>query len=224
MKMTFSESLKNLAEPYIQAEIMKPFLREMLNGTLPLEKYQYYMKVDYPYLFNFSQILALGVYKAENLESMQLLVHLLDGNTREMAHHESNVSKFGITPEELIKQKMGPVKYSYTRHELAIGQKGLLGELLGSLMPCLWGYAEIACRLINQKPVEEDNPYKEWFDFYTSEDFINLGQGAFKLINRLTKNYTKSQLRQIEKSFLTSCYFEVACWDAYYSMEDWSIS
>ncbi len=222
--MTFSERLINLAEPYIQAETLKPFLQEMLIGTLPLEKYQYYMKVDYPYLFNFSQILALGVYKTEDLESMQVLVHLLDGNTKEMVHHESNVASFGITPEELLKQEMGPVKYSYTRHEMAIGQKGLLGELLAALMPCLWGYAEIACRLINQKPIKPENPYKDWFDFYTSEDFIDLGRGAFNLINRLAKKYSESQLNQIENSYLKSCYFEVICWDAYYSMEDWSIS
>jgi thiaminase/transcriptional activator TenA len=221
--MSFSNKLTKLAESYIQEEIKKPFLVELLSGNLPIDKFKYYIKVDYPYLFDFSQILALGIYKSDDLESMKLMVRLLDGNMREMGLHESYVKKFGISPEELNKQKMGPVKYAYTRHELAIGQRGSLGELLAALMPCMWGYGEIARRMIRDNPIQPSNPYKDWFDFYSSEDFGKQGKEGMELIDRMAKVYSDAQLKQIESSFLTSCYFEVVCWDAYYAKEDWHI-
>jgi thiaminase/transcriptional activator TenA len=219
--MSFTNKLTKLAEKYIQAEIKKPFLIEMLNGNLPMDKFKYYIKVDYPYLFDFSQILALGIYKSDDLESMKLLVRLLEGNMKEMGLHESYVKKFDISPEELNKQKMGPVKYSYTRHELATGQRGLLGELLATLMPCMWGYAEIARRLVKDHPIKLDNPYKDWFDFYTSEEYEKEGIECMELIDRMALAYSDVQLKQIEESFLKSCYFEVVCWDAYYAKEEW---
>jgi thiaminase/transcriptional activator TenA len=221
--MTFTDQLIKIAEPYIQAEVKKPFLLEMLDGTLPLEKFKYYIKVDYPYLFDFSHILAIGIYKADDLETMKLMVSLLDANMREMGLHESYVKKFGISSKELTAQQMGPVKYSYTRHELATGQRGLGGELLAVLMPCMWGYAEIARRLTKIKKVDPKNPYKDWFDFYTSKDYVNEGKECIKLIDSLVSEYSQAQRKRIEEGFIRSCYFEVACWDAYYSQENWKI-
>lgn len=221
--MDFTDRLIKLAEPYIQAEIKKPFLLEMCNGDLPLDKFKYYIKVDYPYLFDFSQILALGIYKSDELDAMKLWVQFLNENMREMELYESFVKKFGISPSELSLQKMGPVKYSYTCHELATGQRGLLGELLVVLMPCMWGYGEIATRLIKNKHVQPGNPYKDWFDFYTSEDYVNHGKDSLMFINRLAKDYSSAQLKKMEESFVKSCYFEVACWDAYYKKEDWKV-
>jgi thiaminase/transcriptional activator TenA len=221
--MEFTAKLRKIAEPYISAEVNKPFLVEMSKGTLSIDKFKYYIKVDYPYLFDFSQILALGIYKSDDLDAMKLMVKLLDGNMREMGLHESYAERFGISSEELNKQKMGPIKYSYTRHELAAGQRGLLGELVVTLMPCMWGYAEIAKRLIKNTPIQPSNPYKDWFDFYTSQDFENQGKDGIELIDRLAKDYSNTQLQQMEESFLKSCYFEVVCWDAYYEKEEWKI-
>ena len=221
--MSFSKKLIKLAETYIQEEIKKPFLVEMLKGSLPMDKFQYYIKVDYPYLFDFTQILALGIYKADDLDTMNLLVKLLNGNIKEMGLNESYIKKFGISPKELHEQKIGPVKYSYTRHELATGQRGLLGELLVVLLPCQWGYGEVARRLIKVKPIQSDNPYKEWFDFYTSEEYEKQCLEWLGLIDRMVRSYSDTQLKQIEESFLKSCYFEVVCWDAYYAKENWQI-
>jgi len=221
--MSFSKKFIKIAEPYIQEEIKKPFLLEMLNGVLPMEKFKYYMTVDYPYLFSFNKILALGIYKADDLETMKVMVRFLSGIIEEMTLHESYVEKFGISAKDLATQEMGPVKYSYTRHELATGQRGLLGELLAALLPCTWGYGEIARRLIKKQPVKDDNPYKDWFDYYASEDFASLGVECMSLIDRLVKDYSEAQKEQMEDSFLKSCYFEVVCWDAYYKMEDWQI-
>jgi len=221
--MSFSKRLLELAEPYIQKEVEKPFLLEMVNGNLPLDKYQYYLKVDYPYLIDFIQILGIGISKTDSPEALKLLVSFLDMTIREIGQHESFVKKFGISPEELFIQKMGPVKYSYTRHELAIGQRGLLGELLAALLPCMWGYAEIAHRLLKQNKIQQDNPYKDWFDFYLSEDYIKQGTECMEIIDNLAMEYSTVQKKKMEEIFLISCYFEVVCWDAYYIKEEWQI-
>lgn len=221
--MSFSGKLLKLAVPYITAEINKPFLIEMANGSLPIEKFKYYLKVDYAYLFDFSQILALGVYKTEDLEAMNFLVRLLDNNMREIDLNSTYVKKFGISTSEMNAQKMGPIKYSYTRHELSTAQKGNLGELLAVLLPCMVGYAEVAKGLMKVNKIQPNNPYKDWFDFYTSSDYVDQGTQSLEFIDKLVKDYTNFQRGQLLESYLRSYYFEVMCWDAYYAKEDWQI-
>ena len=49
----FSEVLKDEAQPIWQAIFAHPFLRDIKNGSLPLETFQYYLGQDYHYLEGF---------------------------------------------------------------------------------------------------------------------------------------------------------------------------
>jgi len=221
--MAFSDKLVELARPCIEAQLQKPFLVGIVNGDLPLDKFQYWLKVDYPYLIHYTKILALGITKADSFETMQILARLMQGTIDEMSLHESYAAKYGVSRKNLIEQKMGPVKYSYTRHELAAAYSGSLGELLAALLPCMWGYGEVARLLVNQRPIEPENPYKDWLAYYSAEEFGRLGTECLHLVDGLVPACTQGQLKKMEENYVISCHYEVMCWDAYYNKEEWVI-
>ena len=220
--MTYTETLMAKGRPYIEAQLQKPFLIGIMNGDLPLDKFQYWLKVDYLYLIQYAKILALGVSKAESPVAMQVMERQLDGIVnKEMSLHEAYAAKFGITREQLIQQRMGPIKYSYTCHELAAAHSGSLGELLAALLPCMWGYGEIGWSLVEQKPIDPENPYGDWLALYSSEDFRQMGKEGWELLDSLAAASSESQLKKMGENFMTSFKYEVMCWDAYYNKEEW---
>ena len=61
---SFSEQLKAEAEPIWSRIFRQPFLLEIKDGNLPLEKFRYYLAQDYLYLEGFARTVALALAKA----------------------------------------------------------------------------------------------------------------------------------------------------------------
>ena len=95
--MTFTDELLAIAEPYLEVQANTRFMQGMINGTLESKRLQYWVRVDYPYLINFSRILAMGVLRAPDLDSMRTIQRYLNYIVdEEMASHERFAESCGI--------------------------------------------------------------------------------------------------------------------------------
>lgn len=72
--MSFSRKLIAQAEPYMQSQVKKPFLQEIIDGTLPTECFQYWLRIDFPYLHNFLKVCSLGILKAEDPQDTEIML------------------------------------------------------------------------------------------------------------------------------------------------------
>ncbi|MCX6654252.1 MAG: hypothetical protein NTY03_03920 [Candidatus Bathyarchaeota archaeon] len=61
------------------AILAHPFIRELGDGSLPADKYRYYIEQDYAYLLDFSRCLGIAASKAHKLENMSTLSSLMNG-------------------------------------------------------------------------------------------------------------------------------------------------
>src|SRR5581483_6148648 len=110
---------KHAAGPIWAASAAHPFLRGIGDGSLPVDRFQFYIAQDYVFLVEYSRFLALAVAKAEDTETMGRLAGLLHSTLNvEMALHRSYCARFGITPEALAATEPAPVTHAYTRHLL----------------------------------------------------------------------------------------------------------
>ena len=64
--MTVSQRLREAARPIWDRCLSHPFVLGLGGGTLPVEKFQYFMLQDYLYLFDYARVFALGVVKARD--------------------------------------------------------------------------------------------------------------------------------------------------------------
>ena len=221
--MTFTDELLAIAEPYLEVQANTRFMQGMINGTLESKRLQYWVRVDYPYLINFSRILAMGVLRAPDLDSMRTIQRYLNYIVdEEMASHERFAESCGISLRELETQKMGPTKYAYSQHEFASASKGELPEILTAIMPCLVGWQILSKRILQREQIAADNPYRWWFDTYGSDlGLDNHVNALLSLLNKLVQGFTSERRDQLTEIFRKSEYFETVAWSAYYDMEEW---
>ena len=85
---SFSQQLMNEAEPIWRKIFAHPFLQEIKDGTLPLEKFQYYLGQDYHYLEGFGRAVAMTLAKAPNSSILEELSHRVMTPIERPLHHQ----------------------------------------------------------------------------------------------------------------------------------------
>ena len=72
MTTAFRDLLKDAAQPIWEAILAHPYLKELGAGTLPHERFLYFIRQDYLYLFEFARVLCVGGSKAEDLDTLEM--------------------------------------------------------------------------------------------------------------------------------------------------------
>jgi thiaminase/transcriptional activator TenA len=212
--MGFSDDLRKSAEPVWSRSLSHPFVTGIGDGSLPVEKFKFYVRQDYVFLVEFSRVLALAVAKGHDLAVMEKFAALLHATLgTEMALHRSYCGEFGISPEDLAETRAAPATYAYTRHLLETGWSGSLGEIVASLFPCGWGYWEIGTMLLARGTPAGAPLYGRWIEMYASKEYGEVARWLKELLDRLGAAASPSERERMTERFLLSSRFEHAFWD-----------
>lgn len=222
--MSFSEQLRQQAAPIWEASAGHPFVRGIGDGSLPVERFRFYICQDYVFLIEFSRVLALGAARAADLEAMSRYAALLDVTLNgEMELHRGYCERFGISREALEATRAAPVTHAYTRHLLHVGHSGSLGEITAALIPCQRGYAEIGRELASRGEPASQPLYGEWIRTYAAPEMQELAAWACGLLDRLAADAGAAERTRMTEIFLTSSRYEYLFWDAAFRMLDWPV-
>lgn len=224
-KGLFTDRLYESAKEIWEKSYNHPFVQGVGKGTLDQEIFAYYMKQDYVYLMDYVKLFAIGVQKAPNLGIMTKFAHLLHEHLHfEMDLHRQFAAEFGISNEELENTKPAPVNLAYTRYMLHVAHNGTLADLVASLLPCAWHYAETGQRLKEQYGnFLESNRYHKWIETYSSEQFASLGNWLIDLMNQLADGKPERELAELEHHFVITSKYEYLFWDMNYRQQDWEL-
>lgn len=165
------------------------FVRCLADGSLPLEAFKFYLVQDFLFLKHFARAYALAVYKAEHLEDMRAAASSTAAILGETGVHLKYCAEWGLNENDIIATREAPETTAYTRFVLERGMSGDLLDLHVALSPCAVGYAEIGRLIVDELGVKSNNPYKDWIDVYSGEEF---GEGAAAQIKMLDR---QSELR-----------------------------
>ncbi|MFD3447200.1 thiaminase II [Microbacteriaceae bacterium 4G12] len=221
--MTFCERLFKKVEPVWEKSHQHPFVTGIGDGTLALDKFQFYIIQDYLYLLDYAKVYAIGVVKATDPKVMAQFAKQIDGILNgEMKLHKQYAKRLQISIEEMEQAKPSAMNLAYTNYMLSVSQSGTLAELIASLLPCMWSYWEIGKRL-NQIPGARDHEfYGEWIRGYSSEEYGQLCVWLIDLLNELAAGKSEAELARLEDIFLNTSRFEYLFWDMAYRKEMWS--
>lgn len=219
--MTLTDRLLKTAEPIWQKMLNHPFVTELGNGSLPLEKFKFYMCQDYVFLIEYSRVLALAAVKAPDLETMGRFANLLDATlNREMALHREFAAQCGISPAALLSTQAAPTAHAYTRHLVRVAALGDLAEIVAVLLPCQWGYGEIGQLLARRgKPLAAPF-YCQWIEMYASPEFAALAQWLRELLDSFNGKVDEDRLSE---TWCASARYEYLFWDMSYRLEQWAV-
>ena len=216
----FTDELWNEIQPIYAKTLEHPFLTEMADGTLPQEKFQYYLIQDAHYLRRFSQALSVLAAKAPRAEwSVTLNEHAAGTLQSEQQLHLSIGKAFGVSPREFSSATVAPVNLAYTNHLLATAYSRPFAEGLAALLPCYWIYWEVGKQMLekgSQVPY-----YQRWIDQYAGEEYGQQVQAVLDMMNALAADQGAASRQRMRQLFVTSARYEWMFWDMAYRLESW---
>ena len=222
--MSFADALEQEARTIRQAILAHPFVTGVGDGTLPVDRFKHYVLQDYVYLIDYSRVLALAAARAPDLDTMSWFATLLDETLNtEMELHRSYCGRFGITAGELEATVAAPTTLAYTSFLLKVAYQGSFGELVAALLPCQWGYWEIAQHLACRGEPPAMPLYAEWIRMYSSPEFARLAQEIRALADRLGERASPGQRAAMTAACLASFRLEFLFWEMAYNLEGWPV-
>lgn len=222
--MSFAAFMREQAAPIWAQEQAHPFVRGIADGSLPPEKFKFYMIQDYLYLIDYSRVFALAAAKAPDLETMGRFSTLLHETlATEMDLHRSYAARFGATAAEFEQARPAPTTVAYTKHMLWVAHAGTIADIVAVVLPCQWGYAEIGRHLAQVGDTSDANPYADWIRMYSSPEFHALGDWLRGLIDRLAAAAPAADRQRWQEYFLTSSRHEYMFWEMAWHGEAWPV-
>jgi thiaminase (transcriptional activator TenA) len=223
MAERLSELLRQKVAGIWEAQHEHPFVRGIGDGTLGLERFQFWLRQDYVFLIEYARLLALATARSPDLETMTRFATLLKETVEtEMNLHRVYAAEFGISHEQLEREPTAPTTRGYTDFLLRVAATGDFAELVAALLPCTWAFSEIGRRLAMQ-PAPSENRYARWIAMYSSREFAELAEWCRDLLDSLAAGLPERDLQKLEAAFLTSSRYEWQFWEMAWKMELWPI-
>ena len=215
--MNWSDSAWKTIEPIYDKIIEMPFITELMNGTLPLEKFQYYMVQDAFYLDQFGRALAIIGARVDNVEDSLAYIKFAEGAiVVEKALHESYFEEF----QQYERGEIQPTCHHYGHFLKSTASLDQVEVAMAAVLPCFWIYKRVGDYIYeNQK--KEGNPYKKWIDTYAGEEFGLINQQAINITDADSKELTKAQLTNMTEAFKTASHLEYEFWNSAYHLKKW---
>lgn len=222
--MTFSEHLRQLAEPIWKAQLNHPFVKALGKGTLQAKKFKYYILQDARYLEELARVFAAGAAKATDRDMSLRFAQLVEETiVVERGLHESYGEKWNLSAQEMRLTDLSPTNYAYCRHMRSVAQTGTLGEITVVALPCAWVYCEVGQHLLRYGLPKPSHPYRAWLQLYGSPEFANVAKWMRKVVNRCAKGAGKAEKARMEEAFLISSKYEWMFWDMAWREEQWPV-
>ena len=223
MGKPFSNQLRRQADKIWRAIHRHPFLHELHSGTLPMDRFTYFILQDYLYLLDFAQVLCLGGAKSPDLQTLEIFTrHALTAVEVERSFHTAFGRSLGFSQRHLNNTSKGPITEAYTRHLQAVARGGSLGEIVAAVLPCYWIYGEVGRRLYRSRP-KSPKIYREWIETYASKEYWKPVREQIRLMDYLGASAKGDEKKLMRSHFLLSSRYEFLFWDQAYRLESWPI-
>jgi Putative transcription activator len=217
--MTWSEHAWAAIEPIYESILRMPFITELQNGTLPIEKFRFYMAQDASYLEHFGRALALIGARASGLEDTLTFMRFGENAiVVEKALHESYFSDFGVTDRGVPE----PVCHHYIHYLKSTAALDPVEVAMAAVLPCFWIYKRVGDHIYaNQRTL--DNPYRRWIDTYAGDEFATAVRQAIEACDRVSALVSPDRQAQMTEAFITASRLEHRFWDAAYRLIRWQL-
>lgn len=216
--MSFTNLLWNEIKPIYQKILDLPFNKELTDGTLPENKFAFYMKQDALYLADFSKALAIAGAKSRSADELKDFLDFATGAVVvERALHESFLLKF----DTHIDVGKSPACFSYTHFLLSTASIEDFPVAVAALLPCFWIYREVGLHI--HQSATKNNPYREWIDTYAGDDFSKSVDRAIEITELAAQNSSEVVSERMKNAFIDSTRMEWMFWDSAYRLEKWPV-
>ena len=213
---SFTKQLWQSTRDIYKAIIAHPFNTELAQGTLAIEKFQYYVQQDELYIQAYAHALnILSVKAPASAISNDLLSYANDGILVEKALHDHFFLKFKISPAP----EAQPACFSYINFLLATTALQPFEIGVSALLPCFWIYREVGVHI--SRKASPNNPFQPWIDTYIDDDYSRDVDRMIEITDKTAAAASGEVKLHMQRVFAESVRLEFVFWDAAYRLEKW---
>ena len=191
-----------------------PFVKQLGDGSLALDKFQYYLKQDYVFLINYCKVLAIASSKSSTEEMMRKWVSLLNETLNsEMDLHRNFCNEFGISLDQLEKTVADSSTNNYCNFLINNANENSEKFIAVSLLPCQWGYQEIAQNFVKNN-LNPQSFHKTWIDSYASKEYQEVTEWLKNYVDEIGKSSSQNEIEKYNKLFVLGIEYEIGFWES----------
>lgn len=205
------------ALPAYRKILEQPFLAELLDGSLPREKFIFYLRQDALYLAEFGRALAGIASRLDDLsESEAFKGFARDTMLVERALHESYLKD---EPAGQLKASPSCLLYtSYVQRQLGASVE----VAMAAVLPCFWVYKEVGDHLLS-RPSSPGNPYQPWIDTYGGEEYAVAVKQCLAICDAAASSASPAVRAAMTEVYVMGTRMEWMFWDSAYRLESWPV-
>lgn len=217
--MKWSEQAWERVKPIYNQILAMPFNQELSNGTLPKEKFIFYLAQDAYYLLEFGRTLSTISSRMQDAELVLAFADFATGAIfAERGLHESYFVEFGLDS----KVQPTPSTLLYTNYILSEAVYANVEVAAAAVLPCFWIYKAVGDYIFAQQTGDQ-NPYKRWIDMYAGAEFAAAVEKAINITDELATQASAATREKMFIAFEMAARLEWMFWDSAYQMEKWKI-
>lgn len=209
---SFAAQLWAGAAKDLEAIYTLPFIRALVDGSLPELEFAYYLSQDAIYLNGYARVLA----RTSALAPTEAEQVFWAGSAQQCLEVESDLHRTWLASRPAPRQT-GPVTKAYVDHLTAVSASGSYGTLAAAVLPCFWLYAEVG-QTLHAQFIEAGepagHPYAAWLRTYADEDFAAATRRAIKIVDQAGRDASERERAAMVEAFNHACRLEVEFFDA----------
>jgi thiaminase/transcriptional activator TenA len=202
-----------------------PFIKELADGSLPREKFLFYIAQDDIYLLAYARALAMIAARATTPAEVAAFTKFAGSAlVSEQTMHETffedvedidelNKSAAGVPTE------IQPACHHYTSYLLSVAAIEPVEVAMAAVLPCFRIYREVGAHIY--KNSAKGNPYQAWIDTYVGEEFDAQVDQAMALCDAAAERTTPEMRERMTAAYAYAARLEYDFWNAGYFLRKW---
>ena len=204
--LRFSADYWNRVRPIRERIHGMRFITSMVDATLSLDDFAFYLHQDDIYLTDYTSLLALASSRADRLDERVFFAQAASGGVdSEVLFHRNWFIKHGFDPAPVSRSE---VTAAYIGHEHRVADSGSYARLVAVVMPCFWLYAAMGKEMRDQvrdKHIDVDtHPFGEWIRMYSDPEFTESTLREVQICDRLAAEASIDEYEHMMHAALVS--------------------
>lgn len=177
--MSLSQTLWQANLDLAEANVYNPFVQGLADGSLPRERFAYYVGQDAFFLESFARAYAVCAARAPHWRAFGEFHELAAGVLEELKLHGHYAETWGVNISEV---QPGQTTRLYVDFLISTAWSRDLGETVCAMAPCMCVYAHVGQQLaVGGVP---EHLYGDWIRTYSDPGFAALARQLEALVDR----------------------------------------
>ncbi|GAB2755716.1 thiaminase II [Salinifilum aidingensis] len=204
------------------AIVQHPFNAALADGSLPRDRFAFYIVQDGRYLVAFAQALAAAASRADESGDAAFLAGAArEAVVEERRLHAGYINELGLSDEDVEAVRTSPSCDAYTSYLRACAGSEPYPVLVAAILPCFWVYQHVGSTILDSVGDVSVHPYRAWIETYADEAFADAVLTARELTDRLAERADADTRRRMFDAFTRATEYEWLFWNSAWEREQW---